>query len=142
MAMAREEMDRMVDEHFQYEANDDVDGVMATLADDVEHEIVPSPFGLQTDKAGIRAYYELLFRCSRGQTATPLRRYYGDDFVVDVTRSETYLDDGAPFLLDGMSGPIDVRLLHIFEFEDGKISREEAWLDLAAIQRQLGATVG
>jgi hypothetical protein len=58
-----------------------------------------------------------------------------------VTRSETYLDDGAPFLLDGKSGPIDVRILHIFEFHDGKITREEAWLDLAAIQQQLGGTI-
>ena len=142
MAITRKDMDRAVDEHFAFEANDDVDGVMATLSDNVEHEIIPSPFGLQTDKAGIRAYYELLFRCARGQTATPLRRYYGDDFVVDVTRSENYLEDGAPFLLPGKSGPIDTRLLHIFEFESGKITREEAWLDLAAIQRQLGCTVG
>jgi hypothetical protein len=80
----------------------------------------------------------MLFAASDGQNATPLRRYYGDDFVVDVTRSQTYLNDGGPFLLDGKSGPIDVRLLHIFEFTDGKISREEAWVDLAAIQQQLG----
>jgi predicted ester cyclase len=32
---------------------------------------------------------------------------------------------------------VSFRLLHIFEFQDGKIAREQAWCDLAAIQRQL-----
>jgi uncharacterized protein len=31
-----------------------------------------------------------------------------------------------------------LRLLHVFEIKGGKITREQAWCDLAAIQRQLG----
>ena len=31
MAMTREDMDRKIDEHFAYEATDDVEGVLATL---------------------------------------------------------------------------------------------------------------
>jgi predicted ester cyclase len=45
--------------------------------------------------------------------------------------------DGKPFLLEGKSGRMSVRILHIFTFRDGKIDYEQAWLDLAAIQRQL-----
>jgi hypothetical protein len=30
-----------------------------------------------------------------------------------------------------------VRLLHLFEFDDGLISRESAWFDVGAIQQQL-----
>ncbi len=45
MALSPAEMDRVIDEHFGYEASDDVDGVMASLAPDAEHEVVPSPVG-------------------------------------------------------------------------------------------------
>ena len=139
MGMSREQMDRAVNEHFGYEAADDLDGVMASLADDVEHEIVPSPVGAQTDKAGIRAYYATLFKALKGDGVTPIKRYYGEDFLIDETLWNGESFDGGPFLCDGRSGKASFRLLHIFEFRDGKISREQAWCDLAAIQRQLGA---
>lgn len=35
MAMTPAEMDRKIDEHFDFEARDDVEGVLATLAPDV-----------------------------------------------------------------------------------------------------------
>jgi hypothetical protein len=41
--MTREEMDRILDEHFEFEARDDVDGVLSTLTEDVEHDVVGSP---------------------------------------------------------------------------------------------------
>ena len=40
MTMTREQMDQLVDEHFNYEATDDVDGVMSTLSAGAEHEDV------------------------------------------------------------------------------------------------------
>jgi hypothetical protein len=45
--------------------------------------------------------------------------------------------DGKPFLLEGKSGPTSNRILHVFTFRDGMIAYEQAWLDLAAMQRQL-----
>jgi hypothetical protein len=33
-----------------------------------------------------------------------------------------------------------VRLLHVFEFAQGLISRESAWLDVRAMQEQLAAS--
>jgi uncharacterized protein len=140
MRMTRQQMDRLVNEHFMYEARDDVDGVLASLADDVRHEVVPSRAGLQTDKAGIRAFYEKLFADLRGTGVTPLRRLYGDDFVVDESMWHGHIVDGGLFMLDGRSGPVSFRLLHVFELADGKIVSEAAWCDLAAIQRQLNAT--
>ncbi|MCX2928820.1 hypothetical protein ORI20_00940 [Mycobacterium sp. CVI_P3] len=38
-------MDEKLDEHFRFEMSDDVDGVLATLAGDVEHDIVGTPGG-------------------------------------------------------------------------------------------------
>jgi hypothetical protein len=51
MPMTREQMDALVDTHFSYEAADDVDGVLATLADGAEHEVIPSPFGAVRDRS-------------------------------------------------------------------------------------------
>lgn len=131
-------MDALVDEHFRFEAMDDVDGVMSTLTDDAVHEVIPSPVGAVDDPAAQRAYYELLFNSIKGESVEPLRRYYGDGFLVDETLWHGYIEDGAPFLCDGRRGKVSFRLLHVFEIRDGKISREQAWCDLAAIQRQLG----
>lgn len=140
MPLSHAEMDRIIDEHFGYEAADDVDGVMASLAAEVEHEVVPSPVGTLRDPARIRAYYERLFGSVKGEGVTPIRRLYGDDFIVDETLWRGTIEDGSIFLCDGKSGPVSFRLLHVFELEDGKITREAAWCDLAAIQQQLGAT--
>jgi len=41
------------------------------------------------------------------------------------------------FGLDGRAREIRVRLLHVFDFADGLISRESAWLDVAGLQQQL-----
>lgn len=138
MEMTREQMDRIIDQHFAFEAADDVDGVLGSLADGAEHEIVPSPLGKLTDRAGIRRFYELLFRDLEGEGVTPLRRLYGEGFVVDEAVWHGRIADGRQFHLDGRSGRASFRLLHIFELRDGKIAREDVWCDLAAIQRQLG----
>jgi predicted ester cyclase len=77
----------------------------------------------------------------QGEGVTPLKRYYGDDFIVDETMWHGQIKDGAVFLCNGKSGKVSFRLLHIFEFQQGKIAREQAWCDLAAIQRQLNVTL-
>ena len=141
MPMTPAEMDALVDAHFGFEAADDVDGVMSTLADGAVHEVIPSPYGTIDDPARQREYYELLFRSLRGERVEPLRRYYGDDVLIDETLWHGTVVDGAPFLCDGRSGPVSFRLLHVFELHEGKIRREQVWCDLAAIQRQLGCTV-
>jgi len=137
--MTSEQMDALADEHFRFEAEDDVDGVMQTLLEGAVHEVIPSPVGATTDSSGQRLYYELLFASITGERVEPLRRYYGENFLVDESLWHGRIDDGRPFLLDGRSGPVSFRLLHLFEFEGGKISREQVWCDLAAIQRQLDA---
>ena len=71
MAMTREQMDDLVDAHFGFEAADDVEGVLSTLADDAEHEVIPSPVGAITDPEQQRAYYELLFRSLEGERVEP-----------------------------------------------------------------------
>ena len=140
MSATREQLDKIINEHFMFEATDDLDGVMGSLAEEVEHEIIPSREGRQTDKTGIRGFYAKLFAGFRGEGVTPLKRYYGGDFVIDETLWKGYIEDGAALLCDGKSGPVSFRLLHVFEVKDGKIAREQAWCDIVAIQQQLGCT--
>ena len=97
MRMTREQMDQLINQHFGFEANDDVEGVLGSLADEVRHEVIPSPMGEQTDKAGIRAFYKMLFADLRGEGVTPLRRFYGEDFVIDETLWHGRVVDGRPF---------------------------------------------
>ena len=138
MGMSRAEMDRVVDDHFRFEATDDLDGVMASLADGpLRHEIIPSPYGEISDRAAIRNYYATLYRSARGNKATTVRRLYGDDFMVDETLWEGEIVDGGIFREDGKSGYGKNRLLHVFVFRDGKIADEQAWIELSAMQAYL-----
>ena len=136
--MTPETMDRIINQHFHYEATDDVAGVLGSLADAVEHEVVPSPVGMQTDRARIGRFYRMLFSDLKGENVTPLRRLYGEDFVVDESLWQGRIENGRIFLCDGMSGKVSFRLLHVFQLEGEKIRSEQVWCDLAAIQRQLG----
>jgi predicted ester cyclase len=137
MAITRAQMDQRIDEHFGFESGDDVDGVLATLASDVEHDIVGWPAGPSHGRAGARHFYEALFADLGDSRVECLRRLYGDDFVIDESlwRGKAH---GRPFGLDGRGRALEFRMLHVLEFsDDGQIKRENVWIDLAAIQRQL-----
>ena len=133
----KDQYDQIINDHFMFEATDDVDGVMGSLADDVEHLVVPSPAGVRTDKGEIRGFYEGLFADLKGRPPTPVRRQYGDDFVVDEVIWNGYIADGRAFGLEGKRGDVSFRMLHVFDIAAGRISREAVWCDLAAIQAQL-----
>jgi predicted ester cyclase len=137
MALTREQMDRKIDEHFGFEATDDVDGVLATLAPHVEHDIVGWPTGPTHGREAARAFYEAMFVDLSDSKVECVKRLYGDNFLVDesIWRGKA---SGRPFGLDGKGRPLEFRLLHIIEFADsGDIQRENVWIDLAAILRQL-----
>ena len=136
MPMTCAEMDRRIDEHFGFEARDDVEGVLGTLAPEVEHDIVGWPTGPTYGRARARGFYEALFADLADGRVESLRRLYGDDFLVDESLWRGRAP-GRPFGLEGRDRPLEFRLLHVIEFGDGAIRRENVWIDLAAIQRQL-----
>ena len=137
MAMTPAEMDRKIDEHFGFEARDDVEGVLATLAPDVVHDVVGWPTGPAHGREAARPFYETLFADLAGGEVTCLRRYHGDNFLVDESlwRGTT---PGRPFGIEGRGRPLEFRLLHVIEFAgNGEIARETVWVDLAAVIQQL-----
>jgi predicted ester cyclase len=136
--MTPQRMDEIINQHFRYEATDAAAGVVGSLAEKIEHEVVPSPVGMQTDCAKIASFYSMLFADLKGERVTPLRRLYGKDFVVDESLWHGRIENGRIFRCEGRSGKVSFRLLHVFELEGDKIKREQVWCDLAAIQKQLG----
>lgn len=135
----QQRFDQMIDRHFRFEAEDDVDGVLSTMVDDVEHDVVGYPTGPVSGKNAARGFYESLFADLSGEKVTTLRRYYGPDFVVDESLWEGTAP-GTPFGIPGHGRRIAFRLLHIFDMaQDGQIKRENVWIDFASILQQLNA---
>ena len=138
MALTQKQMDRKIDEHFGFEASDNVEGVLSTLAADAEHDIVGSPTGPTHGREAARAFYVGLFKDLSESKATPVKRLYGENFLVDETVWEGRAP-GRPFGIEGKNRPLTFRLLHVVEFaESGQIQREQVWMDMAAIMQQLG----
>lgn len=137
MPLSRAQMDAKIDEHFGYEQADNVAGVLATLTPDCEHDIVGSPTGPTVGPEGARGFYEGLFAdLSDGRIQT-VRRLYGEDFLVDESVWSGHAP-GRPFGLEGRGRPLEFRLLHVVEYaDDGRMKRENVWIDMAAIVQQL-----
>jgi predicted ester cyclase len=137
MPLTKEEMDRKIDEHFTFEANDDVEGVLGTLTPDAVHDIVGWPAGPTRGRENARPFYETLFSDLSDGTVTCNKRLYGENFLVDDSTWEGKAP-GKPFGIEGKGRPLKFRLIHVIEFSDeGQIRYENVWVDMSAIIKQL-----
>lgn len=137
--LTRDAMDAKLAEHFAFEASDDVEGVLSTLTEDVEHDIVGWPFGPSRGRDGARAFYDELFHDLADASVRHVKRLYGENFLVDES-VWSGTASGSPFGVEGRGRPLEFRLLHILEFaESGQISRENVWVDILSVQAQLPA---
>jgi predicted ester cyclase len=137
MALTPAQMDQKIDEHFAFEKSDDVAGVLSTLAPDATHDVIGYPTGPSHGREAARKFYEGLFSDLAESEVQPVRRLYGNDFLVDesIWRGTA---QGRPFGFEGRGRPLSFRLLHVVEFtEIGQIKKEQVWLDFAAIFQQL-----
>jgi hypothetical protein len=132
----RERMDALVDGHYQAEKNGDFEAIVDGFAPDAEHDVVGRPGDALHGGDQIEGFYRALFAELRIGRFEPVRRWYGDDHVVDEAILHATVK-GSVFGLEGRGRAVQARFLHIFDFTDGLISRESAWIDLAAIQQQL-----
>jgi steroid delta-isomerase-like uncharacterized protein len=135
--MEQDQMRALVERHLKAEGAGDVEGAIAVYTDDVEHDVVGFPGGPIHGKDAARAFYEELTANFRTEDEQPSHRYYSDaamilDQLMTGTVTGTFL--GMP----GNGRRITFRILHIFEFRDGLISRENVWLDGGAVAQQLG----
>jgi uncharacterized protein len=139
MPLTANQMNQRLDEHFGFEARDDVEGVLATLAPDAVHDIVGSPTGPTRGREAARGFYVQLFADLSEGSVQSLRRLHGQNFIVDESLWRGTAP-GRPFGVEGLGRPLEFRLLHVMEFaETGDIARENVWVDMAAILQQLPA---
>jgi len=134
--MTREEMDALVDGHYRAEEAADVEAIVEGFVPGAEHDVAGRPGGRLHGGEQIAAYYRGLLAALRIDRFEPVRRWYGDRHVTD----ESVLHGtavGSVFGVEGRGRAVRVRLLHVFDFDGGLISRESAWLDVAGLQRQL-----
>jgi ketosteroid isomerase-like protein len=129
-------MDALVDGHYRAEEAGDVAAIAAGFAPDAEHDVVGRPGPPLHGSDQIAGFYEALLAELRIDEFEPVRRWYGVDHVADESILHATAV-GRPWGLEGRDRPVSIRFLHIFDFADGLISRESAWLDAEAIQRQL-----
>jgi uncharacterized protein len=135
------EMDQVFARHCAAEAANDVEAILGTLTEDAEHDVVGDPLGVLTDRAQIAKRYRDLFDVIEQESMTTTRRYHGDDFFVDDAEFVGTVT-GEFMGLPGGGRRIRFRILHVCEFRDGRMSRENVWLDGGAIVAQLAAPAG
>ena len=128
-------LDRIIDEHFQAELDENIEAVVSTFAADVEHDVVGRP-SVSRGRDEAAAFYRELFADLRLERFETVHRYHGVDFVVDESIVHATAI-GSPFGIPGEGRVLTFRLLHIFDVRDGLITRENAWLDMASIMAQL-----
>jgi steroid delta-isomerase-like uncharacterized protein len=136
VATTRSEMAALVDAHLSAEDAGDLDGAVAGYTDDVEHDVVGAPGGPLRGPAAARLRYTQLLEQVRTDRLTEARRFYGDEVcVVEHECAATVLGEFAG--LAGRGRPVRFRMLHVFEFRGGRISRENVWMDTATVLAQL-----
>ena len=114
-----------VERHFHSEALNEVERALETFTDDIAWE-APAPNGLNrvySGKPAVAKNYRELFASMRNVKFQFLQRFATEDRVVDdsIVTFEVAKDGYWHF---PAGSKVEMRLVHIFEMRDAKISRE------------------
>ena len=134
--MDHSQMQDLVSRHLRAEGAGDIEGAIAVYTDDVEHDVVGFPGSPHHGKDGARKFYEELTANFRTEGEEVLHRYLTDNSMI-LEQMMTGTVVGSMFGLPGHGRRITFRIMHVFDFRDGLISRENVWLDSAAVVSQL-----
>lgn len=130
------QIDALVDAHFRAERDHDIAAIVSGFTDDAEHDVAGRPGDPLHGREQIAYFYRSLFKDLEFDRFEPVRRWYGDGHVVDESILHATAV-GTPFGLPGRGRRVSARILHVFDFAGEMITRESAWLDVAAIMAQL-----
>ncbi len=134
--MSREQMDALIKEHWDAEVARDPKAAAAMMSDDVDHDVVGYPGGPIVGPNKVVERYSQMFSTFRTTKYTTKPHLYGDNFVIEEAEMEG-VAEGRFLGFDGQNRPVKFRLLHVFEFADGKMTREQVWLDHGSVMHQL-----
>ena len=115
-----------VELHFHTEAQNEIEAALELYTDDIVWE-APAPNGLNRSfygKEAVAESYRRLFGSMGNVQFQPLQRFATEDRVVDdsIVTFEVVKDGYWEHFSAGQK--IEMRLVHIFEMRDGKISKE------------------
>ena len=100
--------------------------------------MIGSPAGPLHGPAAAQGFYDHLTADLNTEQMTPRREQYGEDFCV-VEHQATCVVMGTFMGIPGNDRRVSFRMLHVWDFKDDAISREQVWLDGGSIAAQLTA---
>ena len=141
--MKEQDLEKLWDEHTKYEfATPDVEATLATMVDDAYVNHVPVMTGGK-GKTALRAFYGTDFiPCMPPDfKMTDVSRTVGENRLVDeMVISFTHTIE-MPWILPGVKPTgrfVEVPLVAIVGFRDGKLAHENIYWDQASVLKQVG----
>jgi carboxymethylenebutenolidase len=142
-AMPTLDLSKLWEEHTKHEfATRDTEATLATMVEDAYVNHIPVMTG-GNGKAALREFYSQQFIPSMppDTTLTPISRTVGDDQLVDeMIFSFTHTQE-MPWMLPGIpptNRRVEVALVAIVRFRDGKLAHEHIYWDQASVLKQIG----
>lgn len=130
------DMNRLIEQHLGAEAAGDTNGCVAMYTDDVIHDVVGAPHGPLSGPKAAQGFYEMLTTNVETERMDENRAWYGEDFCV-IEHQWHGIVPGEFLGVAGQGKRISFRMLHVWEFRDERMSRENVWLDAGSIIQQL-----
>jgi carboxymethylenebutenolidase len=141
--MDQADLSRLWEEHTNHEfSTRDTDATLATMADDAYVNHVPVLTG-GVGQSALRIFYSVDFipRMPPDTKLTPISRTVGEDQLVDeMIFSFTHTQE-MPWMLPGVPPTnryVEVALVAIVRFRDGKLAHEHIYWDQASVLKQIG----
>jgi steroid delta-isomerase-like uncharacterized protein len=130
----------IIDRHFAAENAHDVAATLATYTDDIIWDDVTHPLCPVQGKDAAGEIYTAIIDAIPDVRLETVRRFSADggSTVVD----ESILTGHVHGEWSGIAGdgaPVRVRILHVFDLENGLIARENTWFDASEVMRQVDA---
>jgi carboxymethylenebutenolidase len=141
--MPEADLARLWEEHTKHEfSTRDTESTLSTMVEDAYVNHVPVLTG-GAGKAALRAFYSVDFipRMPADTKLTPISRTVGEEQLVDeMIFSFTHTQE-MPWMLPGIPPTnryVEVALVAIVRFRDGKIAHEHIYWDQASVLKQIG----
>src|SRR2546430_7139658 len=136
-------LSQLWEEHTSHEfSTRDTERTLETMVEDAYVNHVPVMTGGR-GKAALRSFYSTDFipRMPPDTTLTPVSRTVGEDQLVDeMIFSFTHTQE-MPWMLPGVAPTnqrVEVALVAIVRFRDGKVAHEHIYWDQASVLKQIG----
>jgi carboxymethylenebutenolidase len=141
--MTKADLARLWEEHTNHEfSTRDTDATLATMVEDAYVNHVPVLTG-GAGKNALRIFYseDFIPRMPPDTKLTPISRTVGEDQLVDEMIFSFTHSQEMPWMLPGISPThryVEVALVAIVRFRDGKLAHEHIYWDQASVLKQIG----